>query len=83
MTQDKCHFMVISILYEGLEKFLNDVEELPSGQYSIVSIIPLDRSSRTEKRMVVGVVIRFTITEDDDIEFDEDIIRRRLGFDME
>jgi hypothetical protein len=70
--------MVINVLYDGLEKFLNDVENLASGAYEIVSILPFSQGIKTEKH-VVGVVIKFILAYEDDIEFNEDVIRR-LGF---
>lgn len=67
--------MTHTLLFTGLENFLNDLERLCSGNYDIVSIF---ERQQVGQRAVVGVVIRFHI--DEEIEFNEEEIKRKLGF---
>ncbi len=75
MTQISYHYMTHTMLFDGLEPFLNDLENQCNGCYDIVSIF---ERQVVGQRAVVGVVIRFLITSE--LEFNEEEIKRRLGF---
>lgn len=66
--------MTIVTPFDNLERLLKSVEEQASGFYEIIAIVPLGGI-----RSQVGVVIRFEIVEVDP-PFDEEEIRRKLGF---
>ena len=75
MTQTTFHYMVHTILFDGLEKFLNDLELHAEGLYEIVSIF---EKQTVGSRSEIGVVIKFHISSE--LDFDEADIKRRLGF---
>ena len=75
MTQTSYHYMVVELLLERLERFLNDLEHQCNGLYDIVSITGLQQVG---SRSVLAVVIRFHITSE--LEFNEEEIKRMLGF---
>jgi hypothetical protein len=70
------HYMVLETFLDKLEVFLNDLEDMASGSYEIVSIFPTLPGTRT----VVGVIVKLSLSDDDDIPFDEDDIKKKLGF---
>lgn len=61
-------FSVITVAWPNLEKMLNDLENLATGGYEVMSILPKDSAS-------VAVVVKFAIK---DPEFDEKEIIARL-----
>jgi len=68
----KYHYTVITVFsLENLEKLLNTIESQATNNYDIMSIF-----SRKE---TICVIIRFHI-QDDDVIFDEEEIKRKLGF---
>jgi hypothetical protein len=67
--------MVIELLLSELEAFLNKLERHSSGLYDIVSIATVQSVGT---RSVMAAVIRFHITSE--LEFDEEEIKRKLGF---
>lgn len=75
MTDTSFHYMTHTLLFDGLESFLNDLEQQCSGMYDIVSIFV---QKHVGDRAVMGIVIRFRITSE--LEFNEEEIKRRLGF---
>ena len=65
------HHFDITVDKSKLSDFLNDLESHVSGLYEIITIIP-----GIENRVMV--VVALTVT-DNDPEFDEDKIKRKLG----
>ena len=72
MPYPESRFMVVQVPSSKLEKLLNDLEEMASGAYDVISVTPRERS---EER----VVVRLTIIETEPV-FDEEEIKRKLGF---
>lgn len=72
----KYRYMVLNVLADGLEDLLNELEDLASGCYQVISIFPFNKS---ESRQIVTVVVRVDLI-DDEIPFDEEEIKRKLGF---
>lgn len=70
--EDRWHYMTVSIMQKRLEHVLNNLEDMASGMYEIVSILP-------EAIGVLMLVVRLRIIEEEAI-FDEAEIKRRLGF---
>ena len=75
MTTTSYHYMTHTLLFDGLEKFLNDLDRLAESQYDIISIF---EKQCIGNKSVVGIVIRFHIISE--LEFDEEEIKRKLGF---
>lgn len=71
--------MVLSILLTRLESLLNDIEELANGCYDIVSIFSELPKHGITHRQTVSVVIRIHLI-DEEIPFDEEEIKKKLGF---
>ena len=76
MITQKYKYMVVHTLLTGLERLLNDLEELANGCYDIVSIF---NETPSGSRQVVCIVVRVHLI-DEELPFDEDEIKRRLGF---
>jgi hypothetical protein len=70
------HYMVTTVMLDGLETLLNGLESHASGDYDIVSIFDRQHAG---SRTTVCVVIRFLLREDEPV-FDEEEIKRKLGF---
>lgn len=73
METTMCRYMVMTTLFSKLEQLLNDIENMASGQYEIVSIFD---KQHVGERSTVGVVVKFHV----ELVFDEEEIKKRLGF---
>ena len=70
----KYHSTSFIMNFKNVDKLLNDLEDFCSEKYDVFSIVPF---GEIDDNFVVGVVIRFHI---DDGYFDEDEIKKKLGF---
>lgn len=68
-------YLAFTLLFDRLENFLNELEHEHSGSYDIVSIF---ERQKVGERAVMGIVIKLYINVG--FEFNEEEIKRRLGF---
>lgn len=74
---ERWYYTTITVQRQKIDQVLNNLEQLASGMYEIVSIVP-----ELHHNSVVMVVIRLRVV-DEEVVFDEQEIKRRLGFGVE
>lgn len=67
-------YLVVQLGVRRLESFLNDLENFATGAYEIVSIISMQPPHGPSPE--VAVVVKLQVK---DPEFDEDLIKQKLG----